>query len=62
MYIIFMFISPNALLALKIVRLYPVAVIFKLFNGLYRINSLVDFSNFKLLPIVKKIRYADTYI
>lgn len=58
----FMFISPNALLALKIVRLYPVAVIFKLFNGLYRINSLVDFSNFKLLPIVKKIRYADTYI
>lgn len=58
-----MFISPNALLALKIVRLYPVTtVIFKLFNGLYRINSLVDFSNFKLLPIVKKIRYADTYI
>lgn len=57
-----MFISPNALLALKIVRLYPVAVIFKLFNGLYRINSLVDFSNFKLLPIVKLIRYADTYI
>lgn len=57
-----MFISPNALLALKIVRLYPEAVIFKLFNGLYRINSLVDFSNFKLLPIVKLIRYADTYI
>lgn len=62
MYIIFMFISPSALLALKIVRLYPVTVIFRLFNGLDRINSLVDFSNFKLLPIVKKIRYADTYI
>lgn len=44
-----MFRSFNVLLVLKIVRLYFVIVIFKLFNGLYRINFFVDFLNFKLL-------------